>query len=1470
MTDIEKIGIEFSETGADKVAASGEKVAQSVDKVAKAQTDLQAAEERGKKSSAEWAAAQKQASEQADEARRRLEAFNAAHGKGTDSTKEAIKSIRELGKELAGIRSIGGGFEAFMNLGPGLAGGMALGIGAVMGLAKAFGHMIEEGRKAEESQVRLEAMIRATAGSAMRTAEEIDKMSKSLAGKSIFDDESIKDAASAMMRYSEVQGQTFDRAMKASVDLAAVMGTDVTQAATQLGRALQDPSAGLGMLRRAGIAFTEEQANMIKEMDKAGNLLGAQAKLLELVEGRTQGVAEAMAGTLTGSLKSASNAIGDSWEGLDKMLGVTDKLRGAVNLFTEALRYMNEQLEKAPKERPWWMGNNVVASGNPWNVDMKGGIRAWGRIFSGDMGGFLEGTSLDTKEGSGKDVGIAKYIKGAQDALQQFNNETRMMVKAGEAAGKAVESVLKANQTASEAAVAAVAKLAAAYQLALDLKSRGKELPKGLQDTLDFVDKSGGISQAGKKVFDAEMAKKAKKPGRDEEAAFEARQYDEALKIVFKLSDEMAAGSKEAAEWAKQVRELDRAMEVLGTKPEDAAKLRQYLQDNYSPDAKWRKGQDAQTAKNQEAEDAALGQAMTDYEARWNVFAAKQIEERRKLHDQELDALAKELEVQNKIAAAAQKESEALAEQVRTREMLPSFAIDKQIADKQTELRGKRLEMDAAMTFKESEPRLQVLDAEINALKAELVLLLQRKQVFQETEAKGDAKAFADFWKDTGNMPKSQKELYEAQKKATEQALKEVEALRQNAKAQGETASMIRVRTIAEKEAELATLEAGRSLDDILPTQELRIQSLRDEIAALRDRNSLMGHQEYQTAQDALLKKQKAEYDKFWGDIGEGLTDSLFRAFESGKGFGKTFVDSLKNLLKTTVMKVILEPVMKQGAGMLMQAVGGMFSPQGAGGGGGGGLNLNSLSSGYSMYNSMTGSGPIGAAYGSMWNSFATSGVGGALGLSAPTAALYAGVAEEAAALGVGAEYAATSMTALGATLGAVVPVIGAIVAVLAMSGIFDSEGGPKQGGFAQSSGMNLRPFYTETQANKDLQKIVTGNTQSYGNLARAFGIRPGDFNFAIGYDTDPQGTAQNRISAGADLNGVQVMRPRIAEEIGRDESRLQQEINNATGEALKGALMASEGIPQLAKTLIGKMTSDVEVLGPLLQKLTAIKFDKLSDDWKEMIEAFKGSDEEMGDFIAGMHAWTSASAIANDTLTLFNDTIEAMDMGTVDAFGKMGDGLDKLMSTFDGSEAAATQLNQALVDYQGSIQEVLVDLEKLRRGTKDITANMREGFLLDTLNPMQTYQYADQQYTNYLNKLDEAKTPADIERYRDQALNYLQMGWNQLDPAEQQRLLPQFQQMTTDVENKVDAATRRIGEALVTQAETVGKKIADAITAAYESKVIPPLSAAGDKLTSAASDFGTASERIHVEVTGTLTGGSEVWQINGQGSAGP
>lgn len=123
-------------------------------------------------------------------------------------------------------------------------------------------------------------------------------------------------------------------------------------------------------------------------------------------------------------------------------------------------------------------------------------------------------------------------------------------------------------------------------------------------------------------------------------------------------------------------------------------------------------------------------------------------------------------------------------------------------------------------------------------------------------------------------------------------------------------------------------------------------------------------------AADMLSEQKKAAEasGKYW-------EDALMRAFESGKGFFESLWDTIKNTLKTQVLKVLIQGV---GIGSM-----GMSGAAMAGQGGTGGNLLGTAGSLSGLYDSITGGfTKVASGASSAFNTLATSSVGQSMGMS--------------------------------------------------------------------------------------------------------------------------------------------------------------------------------------------------------------------------------------------------------------------------------------------------------------------------------------------------------------------------------------------------------------------------------------------------------------------------------------------------------
>jgi hypothetical protein len=195
------------------------------------------------------------------------------------------------------------------------------GIGrAVGGLAVALGFtgivsgLKDAVRGAEEAKVandRIDAIAKSMdlfGNNTKRTTDRIKEFADTQELLVGVEAEVIKATQAKLLTFKEVassadrMGGAFDRATILAQDLAAAGFGEATANATQLGKALNDPTKGITALTRVGLTFTEEQKKVIKSLQDTGDMAGAQTIILEELERQVGGTAAA---TVTDSQKMA-------------------------------------------------------------------------------------------------------------------------------------------------------------------------------------------------------------------------------------------------------------------------------------------------------------------------------------------------------------------------------------------------------------------------------------------------------------------------------------------------------------------------------------------------------------------------------------------------------------------------------------------------------------------------------------------------------------------------------------------------------------------------------------------------------------------------------------------------------------------------------------------------------------------------------------------------------------------------------------------------------------------------------------------------------------------------------------------------------------------------------------------------------------------------------------------------------------
>jgi hypothetical protein len=184
-------------------------------------------------------------------------------------------------------------------------------------LIPVLANMGAESRKADiQLRFMLENMQgvgKATDATVKRMAAYADQVNKATG----VDDEQVKAVQRKLLVFKTLRqtadelGGTFDRTTSAAIDLAAAGFGQMEANAIKLGRVLQDPTKNLNALSRAGITFTEQEKRKIMALQQSGKLLEAQNLVLQSVEDRVKGIAEASA-TPFEKLNAQFQQIGDS------------------------------------------------------------------------------------------------------------------------------------------------------------------------------------------------------------------------------------------------------------------------------------------------------------------------------------------------------------------------------------------------------------------------------------------------------------------------------------------------------------------------------------------------------------------------------------------------------------------------------------------------------------------------------------------------------------------------------------------------------------------------------------------------------------------------------------------------------------------------------------------------------------------------------------------------------------------------------------------------------------------------------------------------------------------------------------------------------------------------------------------------------------------------------------------------------
>lgn len=187
---------------------------------------------------------------------------------------------------------------------------------AARGLINAFKSVVNAAAEQELAEKKLNAVLLSTKHVAGITAVELKNLASELQSMTGIGDETIIRAQSLMLTFTKIGKDVFPQAIETVLNMSVAMGTDMTSSVVQLGKALNDPIAGISALSRVGVQLTDDQKEQIKSFMKANDVASAQKVILAELETQFGGLAKAQGDTMKGSIDKMKSAIGDTAETL--------------------------------------------------------------------------------------------------------------------------------------------------------------------------------------------------------------------------------------------------------------------------------------------------------------------------------------------------------------------------------------------------------------------------------------------------------------------------------------------------------------------------------------------------------------------------------------------------------------------------------------------------------------------------------------------------------------------------------------------------------------------------------------------------------------------------------------------------------------------------------------------------------------------------------------------------------------------------------------------------------------------------------------------------------------------------------------------------------------------------------------------------------------------------------------------------
>lgn len=187
--------------------------------------------------------------------------------------------------------------------------GAAVAAGGIAFLAFNVRAGIESLAELEDVQKQTQAVLKSTGKAAGVTADEVRSLAEKYEDLTTVDDKVIQRGENLLLTFTNVRKKAFEPATQAALDMAAALRMDTSSAFRTVGRALNDPIAGMSRLARAGVTFTEQQKKVITRLVETGRSAEAQRIILRRLNTQFGGSATAAANGYRGQMRRLDDAV---------------------------------------------------------------------------------------------------------------------------------------------------------------------------------------------------------------------------------------------------------------------------------------------------------------------------------------------------------------------------------------------------------------------------------------------------------------------------------------------------------------------------------------------------------------------------------------------------------------------------------------------------------------------------------------------------------------------------------------------------------------------------------------------------------------------------------------------------------------------------------------------------------------------------------------------------------------------------------------------------------------------------------------------------------------------------------------------------------------------------------------------------------------------------------------------------------